>query len=135
MHKTLLLTALWFTQLPTLGGTTQIRNTFLVATETVIDNATAVDLRASDDRYEAQLKQLRQSKDTLTQMAEGQRENDVADDVNNLVFLISACRIQAKTGADTAKCTAQLATAETRIMDAIGAHKSNGAWKQDAAAR
>lgn len=129
MHRTLLLTsALLLTQYPSLGGTTPIRTTFVVATETVLDNASAVDIRAGDDAYESQLRTLRQSKDRLTGMAEGQQEHDVADDLNNLVFLINACRIQAKSGADTAKCTAQFTTAEIRIMDAIGAHKTNGAW-------
>lgn len=135
MHRSLFLfSTLLLAQYPTLGGTTPIRTTFLVATETVIDNASAVDIRANDDAYGSQFRTLHESRERLSQMAEGQQEHDVADDVNNLVFLINACRIQARAGADTTKCTAQFTAAETRIMDAIHAHKTNGRWTTDAPA-
>lgn len=128
MNVPVLLVIAGMLQYPSLGGTTQIRNTFVVATETVIDNANAVDLRASDDAYEAQIKQLRLSKATLSRMAEGEREHEIADDAEHLIFLISACRIQEKSGSNADKCSAQLRAAEDRLMVAIGRHKTDGAW-------
>jgi hypothetical protein len=113
-------------QLPTVSG--PIRNTFVVAAETVIDNASAVDVAADDIRFNAQLQQLTVSKNNLVSMASDDREKDIASEANNLVFLVSACHIQAKDGASTDKCKAQLEHAGKRIMEAISKHKSSGAW-------
>ncbi len=112
-------------QLPTDTG--PLRNTFVVGAQTVIDNASAIDLKAEDNIFAAQLQQLTSSKNILVTLADNPRERDIADDATNMVFLINACHIQAKTG-DASKCEAQLTRARSRIMDAINRHKTPTGW-------
>lgn len=112
--------------LPTTTG--PVRNTFAVAAETVLDNASAVDIAADEAHYNAQFQQLKISKDNLAGMANDDREKDIASEANNLVFLVSACHLQAKDGASTDKCHAQLDRARNRMMEAIAKHKSPGGW-------
>jgi hypothetical protein len=129
--KLLLASALSLLLLPpqTLPTTTgPIRNTFAVAVETVIDNATAVDIAADETHFNAQYQQLKTSNDNLASLAYDDREKDIASEAKNLVFLVSACHLQAKDGASTDKCQAQLTRAGNRIMEAIAKHKSSGAW-------
>jgi hypothetical protein len=114
--------------LPTVTG--PIRNTFAVATETVIDNASTIDLKASDVVFDAQLQRLKASKDNLVGMAYDSREKDIADDANNLIFLVSSCHIQAKDGASTTQCQSQLDRAKASMMQAISKHKSTGSWTE-----
>ena len=118
--------ALLFQSLPVPSG--PLRNTFVVATETVVDNAGTIDLRANETAYNGQLHQLKVSRDTLEALAEDTREKDIADSANNLIFLVTACRIQAKTGTPTEHCNTQLSNARTRIMSAINRHKTGNAW-------
>ena len=112
--------------LPTTTG--PIRNTFAVAVETVIDNATAIDIAADETHFSAQYQQLKISNDNLATLAYDDREKDIASEARNLVFLVSACHLQAKDGASTGKCQSQLTHASNRIMEAIAKHKSSGAW-------
>jgi hypothetical protein len=111
---------------PTVSG--PLRNTFAVATETVIDNASAVDVKADEIRFNAQFQQLKVSKDNLTGMASDEREKDIAARANDMLFQISACHIQAKDGASTAQCQSQIAKAQGSIMEAISKHKSGKDW-------
>jgi len=128
MTTKLLLTSIFFLfqTVPTTTG--PIRNTFAVAAETVLDNASSIDVTADETHFTAQFQQLKISKDTLAGMANDDREKDIASEANNLVFLVSACHIQAKDGAGTGKCQSQLDRARNRIMEAIAKHKSSGAW-------
>jgi hypothetical protein len=112
--------------LPTETG--PLRNTFAVAVETVIDNASAVDLQAEDPRFNGQLQQLKSAKDNLARIAFSDKEKEIADSANNMVFLVSACRIQAKNGTNTTQCASQFASAQTRMMVAIDKHKSGASW-------
>jgi hypothetical protein len=113
-------------QFPTVSG--PIRNTFAVAAETVIDNASAVDVKADEPHFSAQFAQLKTSKDNLAGMATDEREKDIAARASDMVFLVSACHIQAKDGASTDQCQSQLSRARTHIMEAISRHKTAGAW-------
>ena len=126
LASTLSLMILPFQSLPTVSG--PIRNTFAVAAETVIDNAAAIDVAADETHFNALFQQLTVSKNNLAGMASDDREKDIASEANNLVFLVSACHIQAKDGASTDKCKSQLDHARNRIMEAISKHKSSGAW-------
>ncbi len=125
--KLLLASTLFLLQtLPTTTG--PIRNTFAVAAETVIDNAAAIDVAADETHFNAQFQQLTVSKNNLAGMASDDREKDIDSEANNLVYLVSACHIQAQDGASTDKCKSQLGHASNRIMEAISKHKSSGAW-------
>ena len=105
-----------------------MRNTFVVAAESVIDAASAVDLHASGAVSGTQMQQALTTRDTLNRMVEDDREHDIAAIVGELLFTVQACRIQAQGGASTGKCQGQLVTARDRAMDALGKHKSNGGW-------
>ncbi len=105
-----------------------VRNTFVVATETVIDSASAVDIKAEDARFNAQMLQLKQARETLAGMVNDDREREIASAANELVFMVSACHIQAKGGASTSGCEAQFARAKARMMESIGKHKDGAAW-------
>jgi hypothetical protein len=111
---------------PTPSG--PLSNTFITAAETVIDNSATVDLKADDVPFDAQLQQLKSSRDNLSTMAVDSRQKDIAGAANHLVFLVSACHIQAKNGADTTKCESQLVNARKRMMDSIGKHKNGDSW-------
>ena len=112
--------------LPT--STAPLRNTFVVAAETVIDNASAVDIKADDVHFAGQMQQLRSAKDNLKSMADDDRERDAASAADDLIFAVAACHIQAKDGASTDRCQTQIANARTRAMEALRMHKSNGQW-------
>lgn len=114
------------TNLPT--QTMSLRNTFVVATETVIDNANAVDVNADDVRFDAQMQELKTSKENLARMASDDRERDVVATTNDLLFIISACHLQYKNGAKTGECAGQIGRARDHVMSAINKHKSGGAW-------
>jgi hypothetical protein len=107
-----------------------MRNTFVTAAETVIDNANAVDIHGDDTRFNAQMAQLKASRETLKGMTEDDREKDVASATDDLIFAISSCRIPAKNGAETTACEAKMKSASLRAMEALGKHKSaDGKWQ------
>ena len=111
-----------------------MRNTFVVATETVIDSASAVDIKAADAQFNGQMQQLKQARETLARMANDDREKEIAAAANDLVFMVSACHIQAKGGASTSGCEEQFARARARLMEAIGRHKDGANWVDGAPA-
>src|SRR3954470_11852254 len=97
----LLASALLFVQMGTSappGPSGPLSNTFITAAETVIDNSATIDLKANDVSFDAQLQQLKMSRDNLNTMAVDSRQKDIADAGKPLVFLVSACHIQAKDG-------------------------------------
>jgi len=105
-----------------------LRNTFVVAAESVIDQADNINIKSSDDQYEPQMKQLKAAQATLTRMIDEDGEHEVVDATNNLIFAISACHIQAKGNAGTTQCEPIISRARTGAMEAIDKHKSAGAW-------
>jgi hypothetical protein len=114
---------------PTLPTRTDaLRNTFVVGTETVIDNAASIDLKADDAHFDAQMQQLKLSRDTLSAMAGEDREKDIAAAASNMIFIIAACHIQAKSGSDTTQCEAQSSRTRHRMMESINKHKNGGTW-------
>jgi hypothetical protein len=128
----LLTVALWlFSLLPQSAprDSTPPRNSFVVAAESAIDNATAVNLKGDDAQFGSQIQALKSSQANLTRMAENDNERDVASDVNDLVFAVSACHIQAKGGAPTPQCESQISDARTRAMQALNKHKSGSIWQ------
>ena len=112
--------------LPTSTG--PLRNTFVVAAETVIDSASGIDIKGDDVHFNAQMQQLKSAKDNLKSMAEDDRERDAAAAMDDLLFAVAACHIQAKDGASTDRCQAQIDSSRIRAMEALRVHKSNGAW-------
>ena len=118
--------------LPT--STAPLRNTFVVAAETVIDDASAVDLKAELVVSDAQMRQVDAAKTTLNRMVEDDREKTAAAAVNDMVFQLSACRLQATNGANTDACSAQFERTRKRAMEAIDKHKSGGTWADGAPA-
>lgn len=105
-----------------------LSNTFISAAETVLDDAGKVDVKAPDDRFEADMRDLRTAKDNLDHMAYEDREHSIVSAASELIFALSACHIQAKDGADTRKCETQIDSARNRAMDVLGRHKSGAAW-------
>lgn len=129
MYLTLVLTSLLaFAPQRSPSANTPLRNTFVTAAETVIDNASRVDLKADLTVSDAQMKQVDSAKETLNKMVEDDREKDAAAVVNDMVFQLSACRLQATNGADTISCKAQFERARSRAMEAIRKHKSGDTW-------
>jgi hypothetical protein len=113
------------------NGPTQnmpLRNTFVTGAETVIDTAGAVNVKADDPSFDLQMSQLKTAKDNLVALAQNDREQEIARDASDLVFLVSACHIQAKDGTDTTTCLAQISRARRRMMGNIRKHKVNDAW-------
>ena len=108
-------------------GMGPLRNTFVVAAETVIDNASAVDLKGDDAHFAAQMNDLKTSKENLLRMAEDDREHDAAEAANDLIFAVASCHIRAKNG-DAGNCVTLVDNARHRAMEALGKHKANGAW-------
>ena len=106
----------------------QLRNTFVVATESAIDALAAVDLAASPANYNAAMKSAQTARTNLQQMATEEGEQDVATSVNDFYFAISACHIQAIDNSDTAVCRGQVEHARDRAMTALGKHKASGSW-------
>ncbi len=110
------------------GTHTPMRNTFVVAAETVIDNASRVDLKADLAVSDAQMKQVDTARATLKAMVEDDREKEVAVTITDMVSQLSACRLQATNGVSTDACKAQFERARLRAMEAIGKHKSGDTW-------
>lgn len=106
-----------------------LRNSFATAAENVIDTADTVQIHAEDSVFSAQMQQLHTVYDRLKALAEDQRENDVAQSLNDLVFAISACHITARGGDSTQQCEAQVSHARTRSMQAIEKHKTASGWE------
>lgn len=115
-------------QSPTQPHKIPLRNTFVVATESVIDDADSIDIKAGDVQFDAQMQQLKSAKSNLEHMVAEDGERDVIDAANNLIFAIAACHIQVKSGASTSQCEAIVSRARTGAMEAIDKHKSGGTW-------
>ena len=105
-----------------------LSNTFISAAEMVLDDAGKVEIKAPDDRFESEMRDLKSAKDNLDHMAYEDREHRIVSAASELVFAISACHIQAKDGADTAKCESQIENARNRAMYVLGKHKSGTSW-------
>jgi hypothetical protein len=105
------------------------RNSFVVAAESAIDTASAIDLKANDAQFTPQMQALKSAQSNLTQMAENDNERNVASAVNDLVFAVTTCHIQAKDGAPTGPCESQISDARTHAMQALNKHKSGDAWQ------
>jgi len=104
------------------------RQTFVAAAQVVLDNADAVDLKAGNDHFAAQMQQLRQSNDNLTNMAADEGETNIAATMKDIIFQISSCHIQAIDGTSIDKCQAQIKAAEKQAMTVLNRHKDNGSW-------
>jgi len=132
MHPTILLTAALLLAFPPQSNlptkTQKLRNTFVTGTETVIDDAGMVDVKADDATFTPQFQSLKTAKDNLKNIAETDRELEIASEANDLVFAVSACHLQAKDGTPTDTCQAQVGRARVRMMELINKHKSNGSW-------
>jgi hypothetical protein len=103
-------------------------NTFITAAETVLDDAANVDIKAPEDRFQAQMSEVKTAKDNLDHMAYEDKEHSIVTATSELLFAISACHIQSRDGADLTKCQAQIDNARRRAMDAMGKHKNGSAW-------
>ncbi len=121
-------TLLFLPQYPMPTHKLSLRNTFVVAAETVIDDADHIDIKAPDAQFDPLMQQLKTSQATLDQMVAENGEREVVDETKNLIYAISACHIQAKTAPDTSKCETTISHARTSAMEALGKHKSGGAW-------
>ena len=107
---------------------TPLRNSFVSAAETVVDDSAAVDVSAEDSTYDLRFGKFQADRAYMDKLADGDREHDIVASTKNLEFLINACRLQAKNGAAPDKCLMQLANARMRIMVEINHHKVGGAW-------
>jgi hypothetical protein len=103
-------------------------NTFVTASETVLDNALATDISFDDDHFDSEMKQLKASRDNLKNMASNTQEDEIVTDSDNLIFLISSCHIQAHDPARLSPCQSQISTSLHRIMVKLNRHKSSGSW-------
>jgi hypothetical protein len=104
-------------------------NTFITATESVIDQAASVDIHAPDDVFQAQMQPLKMAQENLTNMVSSSAsEHDVLTAVSDLVFALSTCHIQSKDGAPAPNCDSRISAARTSAMQSINRHKQNGHW-------
>jgi hypothetical protein len=128
----LLAPALWLFAQPLQSGPPihygPMRNTFIVAAETVVDNAGSVNVDADDATFTAQMQSLKVSKDNLIQLAAEEREQDIATDSKEMIFMLASCHIQSIDGAKTDTCKNQVARTMNHIMVMIGKHKAGGSW-------
>jgi hypothetical protein len=106
------------------------RQTFIAAAQVALDNAAAVDVKSDRDRFNGSMQQLKQSSDNLTAMAADEGEKNIATTMNDILFQISSCHIQAIDGTSTARCEAQIKAAEKQAMTILNRHKDNGSWIQ-----
>jgi hypothetical protein len=128
--------AVWLMLLPQSSGPayggppsrTPLRNSFATAAESVIDTADAVEISAPRERYAPEMTQLQATYDQLQRVAEDDREKEVAHALNDLVFAIAACHLQAEGGTPTQTCEAQVQRARLRSMEALGKHKTASGW-------
>ena len=140
MNSGPLVSALWILLAATQSGPpaavppAPLSNTFITAAETVLDDASRVDIKAADDRFEAEMRDLKSAKDNLDRMAYEDQEHSIVNAASELTFAISACHIQAKDGADTRKCEAQIDNAMQRAMGVLGRHKQGATWVSGAPA-
>jgi phosphoglycerate-specific signal transduction histidine kinase len=104
------------------------RQTFIAAAQVVLDNADAVDLKAGNDHFPAQMQQLKQSSDNLTNMAADEGEQNIAVSMKDIIFQISSCHIQAIDGTAIDKCQAQIKSAEKQAMTVLNRHKEGSSW-------
>jgi hypothetical protein len=105
-----------------------LSNTFISAAQVVLDDASAVEIKGPDDRFDGEMKTLRTAEDNLHAMAYEPREHSVVDAANQLIFAIAACHIQAKDNTPTDKCEAQVDRARNRAMTTLGRHKTGATW-------
>ena len=127
----LLVTTLLLASLPTLAqepSREPLRNTFVTASETVIDTATAIDFHAAPASFDPQMLNLRAIKTNLDAMIDSEEEKLVARSLNDLIFLVSACHLQSVNATDTSKCEAQFSRARIRAMESIRRHKDGPNW-------
>lgn len=113
---------------PSANPPVPMRQTFVTAAQTVIDDASAVDIKADESHFTGPMQELNSAENILTNMAEDDREKDIAAEMKDLIFQISSCHIQAIDGADTTRCEAQIASARNRAMDSLHRHKEGGTW-------
>jgi hypothetical protein len=113
---------------------TTLRNSFVVAAETVVDDADALDVKADPAHFDGPMAQLKAAQANLTSMADGDREHGIASAMQDMVFQISLCRIQAKDNAPTDKCEAQVSAARTNALQLLGKRKNAGSWSDGAPA-
>ena len=124
----LLASILFIAQYPMPSHNPTLRNTFVTAAETVIDDADQTDIKAPDAQFDPQMQQLKTAQSNLNQMVAEDGEREVVSETANLVYAIAACHIQAKTTPDTAKCELTISHARTSAMEALHKHKANGSW-------
>jgi len=113
---------------PPLSKVPPPRQTFVAAAQVVLDNADAVDLKASNDNFAGQMKQLKQSSDNLAGMAADEGETNIATSMKDIIFQISSCHIQAIDGTSIDKCQAQIRAAEKQAMTVLNRHKEGSSW-------
>jgi hypothetical protein len=105
-----------------------LSNTFVTASQSVLDNALATDIAADDDTFAAEMTLVKSSRDNLSSMASNDNEKEVTTNIDNLIFLISSCHIQSHDPARVSPCQARIRTSLNRLMTQINRHKSNGSW-------
>lgn len=115
---------------PSLNPIPPPRQTFVAAAQVVLDNAAAVDVKADNDHFTNSMQQLRQSSSNLTNMAADDGEKSIASTMNDIIFQISSCHIQAIDGTPTDKCEAQIKSAEKQAMTTLNSHKEGSSWVQ-----
>lgn len=107
---------------------TPLRNSFVSAAETVVDDSAAVDVSAEDSTYDLRFSKFQGDRAYMDKLAQDDREHDIVASTKNLEFMVTSCHLQAKNGAPPEKCLTQLANARTRIMVELNHHKSGGIW-------
>jgi hypothetical protein len=106
-----------------------IRATFLTATETVLDAASAIDPSEPDAQFAAQLARFKELQQTLHEMAFDEREQDIVAEAGNIPFTLTSCHLQAQ--GDISRlpaCKGQVDRSLRSVMRMLNMHKSNGAW-------
>jgi hypothetical protein len=105
-----------------------LRNSFLVAAESVVDNSQVIDPNEPSAQFDPQMRVLKQSETILKSMAQDERETGIASDSFNMVFSVSACHIEARDANKSATCKEQINHSINEIMTEINHHKQNGTW-------
>lgn len=107
---------------------TPLRNAFVTATESVLDQAEGLDLNADAAAFGPGLANLKTAEQNLEAMASDDEELAVITQLKSLMFTLSSCRIQAIDGADISHCLLSMRRASKQTMLLIHKHKDNGGW-------
>lgn len=108
---------------------TPVSKEFLLAAETVVDDADAVDETASNSIYSSQMQEARSAYGALGRLATTDVERQIVAESGQLLFVTDTCHIEAQNlSSHFSQCLADGMSHRTTIMVLLSRHKIKGSW-------